>query len=426
MIATVREQVTIRTTKVFDAIVDAFYSGKRGILLEGGTYSSKTYSALQFLLSLAQETPRAIDINIVSESIPHLKGGCIRDWFKILHETTDNNPYYNKSDHIYLKPDFRGLITFLSADNEKALGMRRDILFINEGDTLSWETARELISRTDVFVIIDWNPRSEFWAHEYFKNDPAYAYDHSTFLDALDVIPITKRNEIESLGMKDPNYQNIYVLGLMGKIEGLVHPYFKQIKELPEGNYFYGLDFGFGAYNPLELVGGDPTVLVKNVIIGENLYSQQLIYSHDAMTNDDIAREMKLLGVPPHDPIYPDPNEPKSAEEIRRKGFNVQETEKGPGSVKFGIKKVNQFYQFWTEDSLECIKDQRNYKYIKRKDSNTGTTYLSDDTSHQWSHGMDSRRYAVATHRVVIGGSNNITVIQPGSRSRQDNTIFVR
>jgi len=358
VVTTTKEPITMRTTKVFNSIAKAFHDGKRGILLEGGTYSSKTYSALQFLISVAQETPRAIDINIVSESIPHLKGGCIRDWFKILHETADTSSFYNKSDHIYQR--FKGLVSFLSADNEKALGMRRDILFINEGDTLSWETARELISRTEVFVIIDWNPRSEFWAHEYFKNDSNYAYDHSTYLDALGVIPATKRDEIESLGRKDPNYQNIYVLGLLGKVEGLVHPYFKQVKELPEGDYFYGLDFGFGRYNPFELSGGDPTVLVKNVIVGENLYSQQLIYSHDAMTNDDIAREMTLLKVSRQDPIHPDPNEPKSAEEIRRKGFNVQETEKGPGSVKFGIKRVNEFFQHWTEDSIDCIKDQRN------------------------------------------------------------------
>uniref|UniRef100_A0A6M3IF60 Putative terminase n=1 Tax=viral metagenome TaxID=1070528 RepID=A0A6M3IF60_9ZZZZ len=411
--------LNIKTTKVFLAILRAWEDGKKGILLEGGTYSSKTFSALQFLFYLADNAVEVVDENIVSESVPHLKGGCIKDYFKIIDETVENNSNYNQTDHIYHRANWKGAITFLSADNEKALGMRRDVLFINEGDTLSWETARELISRTNIFVIIDWNPRSEFWAHEYFKNDPEWAYDHSTYLDALDVIPVGKRDDIESLGSKDPNYNNIYVLGLLGKVEGLVHPFFAQVVELPDGDYFYGLDFGYGDYNPdpaLQM-GGDPTVLIKNVIIGENLYSKEMFYKREPMTNDDIAREMELLHVSHNDPIYPDPNEPKSAEEIRRKGFNVQETEKGPGSVAYGIKKVNQFYQHWTQDSLNCIKEQRNFHYIKRKELISGRVYLSEDTTHQWSHGMSARRYGAASF-IPIMSSNYPSVIQPMGRPR--------
>lgn len=402
------EEINIKTTKVFDAILRAWVAKKKGILLEGGTYSSKTYSALEFLYYLASKVQSVLDINIVSESIPHLKGGCIRDYFKIIHEPIENNPNYNQTDHIYRQKGWKGITTFLSADNEKALGMRRDVLFINEGDTLPWETARELISRTNIFAIIDWNPRSEFWAHEYYKDDPEWAYDHSTYLDALDVIPAGKREDIESLGSKDPNYNNIYVLGLMGKVEGLVHPYFQQVDELPEGKYFYGLDFGYGDYNPdpaLQM-GGDPTVLVKNVIIGENLYSKEMFYERRPMTNSDIAREMDIVGVKSTEPIYPDPNEPKSAEELRRKGYNIQDTEKGPGSVEYGIKKVNTYYQYWTKDSLNCIKEQRNHHYLKRKEPITGRLYLSDNTTHQWSHGLDARRYAAASHKDQFNSSS--------------------
>ena len=399
----VKEEIKLKKTKVFDAIKRAVDDGKKGICLEGGTYSSKSYSALEFLILIAETTPREADINIVSESIPHLKGGCIRDWFKILGDSPDTSPFYNKSDHIYRRPNWKGVITFLSADNEKAVGMRREVLFINEADGLSWEIARELISRTEAFVILDWNPRSEFWAHEYFKNDPSWAYDHSTYLDALDVIPEGTVERITGLGEKDPNYQNIYILGMMGKIEDLVHPYYKLVDELPEGAPFYGLDFGFGSYSPLELRGGDPTVLVRNVIIGDNLYSKQMFYEHKPMTNDDIAREMELLKVG-RAPVYPDPNEPKSAEELRKKGINVQETVHGAGSKKFGIRKVNEYYQNWTKDSLECIKEQKNYSYIKRKDM-TGRVYISEDTTHQWSHGIDSRRYGVASYKSVYIGA---------------------
>ncbi len=186
----------MKTTRVFKEVLQAWVGGKKGIGLEGGTYSSKTWSALQFLIVVAQESPKNLDINIVSESVPHLKGASMKDYFNILEEIKENNPFFSQTDSIYRRPNWKGNLQFLSADNEKALGMRRDVLFINEGDTLSWEVAKELISRTNIFVIVDWNPRSEFWMHEYYLNDPNWAYNHSTYLDALDVIPPGKREDI--------------------------------------------------------------------------------------------------------------------------------------------------------------------------------------------------------------------------------------
>ena len=400
--ATKSKAIEVKLTRIFTAILQAFNSGKKGILLEGGTYSSKTYSALQALIALAQETPKKIDINIVSESVPHLKGGCIRDFFNIMDELDQKNPYFNQTDHIYRRPGWQGLISFLSADNEKALGMRRDILFINEGDTLTWKTARELISRTNLFTIVDWNPRSEFWAHEYFKDDPNWAYDHSTYLDALDVIPQGKKDDIESLGLKDPNYQQIYVLGLLGKIEGLVYPEFEQVDVLPDGHYFYGLDYGGSV---------DPNVLIKNVIIGDKLYSEEKFYLHN-LDISQIAREMELCGVG-NSPILPDPENPLASMELKRvHGFNIQDTAKGKGSVDFGIKRVNQYYQHWTKGSLNAIKEQRNYRYLDM-DRNEEDRSVSKviRVTHRWSHCMDARRYGVAGYRRAARTGRGVPVV---------------
>lgn len=392
----------MKTTRIFKETLQAWVSGKRRCLHEGGTSSSKTWSALQALILITQEAVSPLLISVVSESLPHLKRGAMRDFFNILDESPDNNPYFNKTESIYHRPEWKGVMEFFGADDDaKVRGPRRDILFMNEGNNIPWETARGLDIRTSRFTIVDWNPVGEFWAHENWMNEPNTQYIHSTYLDARPVLPAQVVADIESYRDKDPNWWHIYGLGLIGKIEGLVYPYFKQVDELPAGDYFYGLDFGFGSYDPTVLIGGDPTVLVKNVIIGDNLYSRQMIYSRKPMTNDDIAREMELLHVSPDEPIFPDPNEPKSAEEIRRRGFKVCETEKGAGSVKFGIKKVNSYYQFWTKDSLDCIKEQRNCKYIKRRDA-TGREFLSDDITHQWSHGMDARRYGVSSQRMLV------------------------
>ena len=392
----------LETTRVFDENLRAYQLGKRRALNEGGTRASKTYSILQLLIYIAQKAQEKMLISVVSESMPHLKRGCIRDFTNILGDEFNPNRF-NKTDFIYTFGN--ALIEFFAADDSSKLrGAGRDILFINEANNVSWDSYRELDIRTRQFTFLDWNPVGEFWVHENrLVDEPESAYIHSTYKDAVKVLPQEVVDNIESNEDKDPNWWNVYGLGLIGKIEGLVYGRFEQVDELPVGDGIYGLDFGFGSYDPLVLIGGDPTVLVKNVIIGDNLYSQQLFYERKPMTNDDIAREMTLLHIPPTAPIYPDPSEPKSAEAIRQKGFNVLETHHGAGSVKFGIKRVNSYYQFWTKDSLDCIKDQRNCKYIKRREPNSGREYLSDDITHQWSHGMDARRYAVSSHVFLIG-----------------------
>ena len=264
---------------------------------------------------------------------------------------------------------------------------------MNEGNNIPWETARGLDIRTSRYTIVDWNPVGEFWAHEFWLNDANSTYVHSTYLDARDVLPKQTVEDIESYRDKDPNWWHIYGLGLVGKIEGLVYPYFDQVDELPAGDIQYGLDFGFS---------DDPAVLTANVLIGDKLYSKELMYA-TGLTNDVIARNMDLLGLrDQHAEIFADSSEPKSIEEIYRKGFNVKPCEKGPGSVEYGIQKVNQYKQYWTKGSTNCIKEQRNFRYIPDKNGK-----LTEKTTHKWSHGMDSRRYAVSSritsnHRPLI------------------------
>ena len=408
----------LKVSRIFDETLEAWKGGKRRILHEGGTSSTKTWSILQALALIAQGAKSPILISVVSESLPHLKRGAIKDFFDIINESPDNNPYWSKTEFTYRRPGWKGVIEFFGADDAgKARGPRRDILFINEGNNVPWETARNLDIRTSGkiggkggFTIVDWNPVSEFWAHEFWKGEPENAYCHSTYKDAKEagVLSPQLEEDIESYKDKDPNWYRIYAEGLLGKIEGLVHPYFEQVDELPAGDYFYGLDFGFT---------NDPAVLTKHVIIGDNLYSQEMFYE-TGLTNDQICRQMDLLGVKKfYDEITADAAEPKSIQEISDKGFNIVPCEKGPGSIEYGIQKVNQYYQFWTKDSLNCIKEQRNYRYVEKKTITDHDDKFSDRTTHRWSHGQDSRRYAISTHIVRIGGSRQI-VIQPRGRTR--------
>ena len=104
-----------------------------------------------------------------------------------------------------------------------------------------------------------------------------------------------------------------------------------------------------------------------------------------------IARRMDELGIRRnYDEIFADSAEPKSIDEIHAYGFNIKPAPKGPGSVEYGHQKVRQYKQYWTKDSVNCIKEQRNFRYIPDKNGK-----LTDKTAHTFSHGMDARRYGI-------------------------------
>jgi len=376
-------------TRILDENLEAYLEpGIRLAANEGGTSSSKTISIIQGIITIAETTDKPLTISVVSETLPHLKRGAIRDFKFLMGEDYDDSRY-NKSDHIYQFP--HATLEFFSADDSTKLrGGRRDILFINEANNVSRDAYRELDMRTRSFTFLDWNPVSEFWAHEdgLAKNTNSTRYIHSTYQDALAVLPQSVIDNIESYKDRDPNWWNIYGLGLLGKIEGLVYPAFKVIKELPAkfGQVIFGLDFGYS---------NDPTALTKHIIDGDNLYSQELIYE-TGLTNQDLARKFKEVGVEKgYDEIIADSAEPKSIQELCNEGYNVKPSIKGADSVEFGHQLVRQYNQHWTEDSTHCIKEQRNFRYIADKDGK-----LTSKTTHFFSHGMDSRRYpiVVASH----------------------------
>lgn len=363
------------TTSIYAKIAQAWVDKKRHIWIEGGTAASKTWSVLQLLYWIASSSKSPLLISCVSETMPHIKRGCLRDFQRILGDAFDINKF-NKTDFIYSFNQAK--LEFFSADDpSKQRGARRDILFLNELNNIPYDAYRELDARTRLCTIADWNPVSEFFFHEqqlYKGIDSIFI--HATYRDALQVVAPEVIKNILEMGKRDPNWASVYLEGKLGKIEGLVYPFFEQIDTLPDGDVFYGLDFGFS---------NDPTVLTANVVKSDILYSQELIYER-GLTNNDIAYRMGELGVRKNfDEIFADSAEPKSIEEIYQYGFNIKPTPKGPGSVEYGHQKIRQYKQSWTKDSVNCIKEQRNFRYIPDKNGK-----LTDKTTHIFSHGMDS------------------------------------
>jgi len=391
MVTDTKQDVKVIFTTVFTQVMAAWQDGKRRFFTDGGTTSSKTYSIMQFLKHLLENYPEPILATVTSESMPHLKRGAIRDFIAIMGD--DLIPScWNKTDMVYTWPQNGCRLEYVSDDHpEKFLGGRRHIWFLNEMNNIHKMSYMEGDLRTRLFTIGDWNPYSEFWFHDdkLAEEEENVYLGGLTYKDVLEIVPSSVIKTIEGYKDKDPNYYRVHALGLLGNIEGLVYPSFKQVDKLPEGDVFYGLDFGFAL---------DPTVLVKNVIIGDKLYSQEMFFDYSGLTNGEICQKLSLLKIT-NEPIYPDPDEPKSAEELRQLGYNVRQAVMGRGSVDFGQQKVNNYYQYWTKDSLECIEEQRNFRFIVDK----VTELFTDRTTHRWSHGMAARRYAASSHMSVAG-----------------------
>lgn len=374
--------MNLSTTNVFDKIQIAHKAGKRLIVNEGGTSSSKTHSSVQFLSLIAMYSIKRLLISIVSETVPHLKRGCIRDFQNIMAEDFDEKAW-NRTDSIYTFPNKNQIEFFSADDSSKLRGGRRDILFVNEANNITKESFDELDVRTRILTLIDHNPVAEYWAHE-LKNEPHVEWIHSTYLDTVHLLEESVVFNIRSRRLRDPNWWRVYGLGLVGKLEGLIHPEFKQISELPEGgNEIFGLDFGFSQ---------DPCALVQNRIIGDAVYSKELIYER-GMTNARIIKRFERLGIRRgHDVIIADCEDPKSIQEIHEAGYDIRPCIKGKDSVWYGIQRVNQYRQYWTKDSLNGIKEQRNYQWEKDKDGK-----FTDKPIDEWNHLLDSRRYSIGT-----------------------------
>lgn len=137
---------------------------KRIRALQGGTSASKTISALQVLIDKSQRDTTPKITSIVSESLPHLRKGAMRDFLNIMmtHNYFDEAKW-NKTDSIYTF-DTGSIIEFFGADQPaKVRGPRRDRLYMNECNNMAFETFEQLEVRTRDTIWLDWNPSNEFW-----------------------------------------------------------------------------------------------------------------------------------------------------------------------------------------------------------------------------------------------------------------------
>lgn len=362
---------------------------KRIRAVGGGASASKTISILLILIDKCQSAAnddKQLLVSIVSESLPHLKRGAMRDFINIMEgHGYFKESQWNRSDYIYnfspkVKMEFFGVDT-----PAKVRGPRRDILFMNEANNCPYESYDQLALRTRQEIWLDWNPTNEFWFYtEVLPNrEKDLEFITLTYLDN-EALGQGEIDDLES-HRHNKNWWTVYGLGQLGDVEGKIYADWQIIDEIPHEARLerYGLDFGYA---------NDPAALVAIYYYNGGYIVDELLH-RTGMQNRTIADYVNN-SASPNALIIADSAEPKSIAELQEYGLNVIGSQKGPGSVNQGIQWVQSQRMSMTKRSTNVINSYRNYMWKTDRDGN-----VIDKPDHYKSDAMDAIRYAMESLR---------------------------
>ena len=353
---------------------------KRIKIIQGGTSAGKTFGILPVLIDKCTRQA-GLEVSVVAESIPHLRRGALKDFTKIMRWTGRYiDDRFNKS---LLRYEFGNgsVIEFFSADDASKLrGARRDILYINECNNVTFESYNELAIRTKKEVFLDFNPANEFWVHKELKDEAdsdfiILTYKDNEALDESIVSQIEKNREKAATSSYWANWWRVYGLGEIGSLEGVIFDNWKTIDKIPTEAKLIGIGLDFGYTN-------DPTSIIEIYNYNGQRIANEVVY-RTGMVNSDIANML-----PNSVPIYADSSEPKSIEEIRRFGKMIKGVTKGVDSIRFGIDIMQRQEYLVTADSQNLIKELRSYCWDVAKDGTRKNVPID-----HFNHAIDALRY---------------------------------
>jgi len=349
--------------------------------VQGGTSASKTISILMVLIHMAQKDEVKTLTSVISESIPHLKRGAIRDFKNIMQSHKYwKDDQWSVQDSMYTF-ESGSQIEFFSADQgDKLRGARRDRAFFNEANNLTLDAFDQVEVRTKEFVFCDWNPTISFWIDDVRRDRPddcshlILTYmDNEALSDEIIASIESRKNR--------KGWWQVYGLGLLGEVEGKIYKNWLTIDEVPHEARLirYGLDFGYT---------NDPTSIIAIYEYNGGYIFDEIVHQ-TRMSNKQIAD--LLLAQETDVIVVADSAEPKSIDEIKSYGVNIVGCKKGKDSVKHGIQYVQDQSISVTKRSYNIIKGYDNYLWKVDKDGK-----ILNEPDHYLSDAMDAIRYGMS------------------------------
>lgn len=295
---------------VYDSIKysgDKLVSGYKGVILEGGARSRKTYSFIDLLVYVCKYCVDNKTIIILRDTYNSFHTTLFTDLEVALDEFGLHNPFKSSTQVSQMKIR-NNRIHFKGADNvNNAHGAPSYLLYFNEMLTIPRKIFDNYVMRCSHMWVGDFNPSvTEHWVFNTIIPRPDVMHLRTTFLDNPLVPPgvVSEikgfepflpgsyyiKNDILFYGdepISDTNMPpdhptnvingsanlfnwKVYGLGLRGAMQGVIFENVNYIDSFPEGlDYIYGNDFGFT---------NDPNATVKYAETDTDIYIELKLY----------------------------------------------------------------------------------------------------------------------------------------------------
>lgn len=377
----------VQGTEVFKAI---WGTQKRVNCIRGGTRSSKSYSLTQlaiiWLISgrIGKHEFKTGTFAIVRATFPALRATVLKDFISLLHEYG----LYKFVDHRKSFHEFiyrgREVIFFSTDDEHKLKGRKTTIFWLNEADSVPYEHFGQMIRRCSHFCYLDYNPAGEPWLKDKIETDRAKSHKdvflHVSTYKQNPFLPAEMVREIQELKKTNIDLWTIYTKGQWVKRSGRIFPEVNTFTEFPDvhGSIYWGLDWGFV----------DPTALVEVRIYeaAKEIYIKELLYQSGVLLTDvSAAIYANSCGR-----VVCDAADPRSIDELRRRGNRVQASFKGASSVVQGINRILQYKIYINGEN--ALNEFKNYHW---KINLSGDSIPVPDKTDPH-HSIDAVRYAIS------------------------------
>jgi phage terminase large subunit len=372
-------ELKINTTITFQ---NAWDCQKKIQLHQGSARSGKSFALLQYLIVKA--ISEKLLISVVRKTFPALRTSALRDFKDIMNEMgLWDDERWMATEKVYTF-DNDSQIEFFSTDNaEKLKGLRRNTLWIDEANELSYDQYLQLAIRTTGTIILSFNP--SFSPKHWIISQVQTGDDCATFITTYKsnpYLPLEQVRFIEKYRETNPRFWMTYGLGQFAVNE-------KQIYEFEIVDDFdmdtadficFGMDIGYVS---------DPTALVSIWKAGNSLIVNEHIYQKGLITADIL--ELLRGNVDSKDIIVVDSAEPRLIDEIKRGGFPLARgVKKGKDSIQWGIDLVKQFNLVIPKNNTNLIEELYSYEWLD--DGNGNVTNIPIDAHN---HLLDALRYGV-------------------------------
>lgn len=382
----------------------------RYAILMGGRGNGRSGTASRYAVSqlLSKEYTRGAIMRAVREDIRtscwgeiigRLQEQDITGNFKI----TDNEMLIEKGRNSIRAHGFRASSGSLTA-RLKSLA-EYNFVWIEEAEEINQnefrildDTLRTKKGRIRIVLTLNTPPKNHWIIKKWFDLEPTETkgFYQPVLKDTKDAIYIggTFRENESNLEpatiskylrykQESPDYYWQTIEGLSPEvIAGRIYSGWQEIDKVPHEARLigYGLDFGFDP---------DPAAILAIYYFNGAYILDELLYQTELL-NEHLALFLKSL---PFAPIIADSAEQKAIEDIKRYQLNIIGAEKGPGSVKAGIKEVQSFKISFTSRSTNL---KHEYENLAWKISKDGQNIGIEDPACP-NHLLSAARYGLTT-----------------------------